>query len=81
MRKSVLAFICMIAAGSVSSQNLNLTDTIYSIHEVQVLGTSQKKPEIGKLDVPLKFVPISVSTVSAENLEMRGIVNMQDAVK
>ncbi|MDR0745424.1 MAG: TonB-dependent receptor [Mediterranea sp.] len=81
MRKSVLTIICMIATGSVCSQNLNLTDTVYTIHEVQVLGTSQKKPEIGKLDVPLKYVPISVSTVSAKDLEMRGIVNMQDAVK
>jgi outer membrane receptor protein involved in Fe transport len=81
MRKNVLAIICMIAAMSVSSQNLNLTDTVYAIREVQVLGTNQKKPQIGKLDVPLKFVPLSVSTVSAENLEMRGIVNMQDAVK
>lgn len=81
MKKSALAIICMIATGSVFSQNLNLTDTVYSIHEVQVLGISKKKPEIGKLDVPLKFVPISISTVSAENLEMRGIVNMQDAVK
>jgi len=63
------------------AQNKSMTDTIFSIREVEVLGTPQKKVEIGKLNVPLQYLPMSVSTVSYKDLEMRGITNIEDAVK
>ncbi|MCU6167792.1 Plug domain-containing protein, partial [Enterobacter roggenkampii] len=67
--------------GNVFAQNKNMTDTIFSIREVEVVGTNLKKNEVGKLNVPLQYLPLSVTTVSANTLDMRGIVNMQDAVK
>jgi len=81
MKKVHFIIIGIIIASCLSAQNKSMTDSIYSIKEVQVLGTSLKKNEVGKLDVPLKYLPMSVTTVSANILDMRGIVNMQDAVK
>lgn len=81
MKKLVCIIISTMITGSALSQNKSITDTIYSIKEVQVVGTNLKKNEVGKLNVPLQYLPMSVTTVSADNLDMRGIVNIQDAVK
>lgn len=63
------------------AQNKSMTDTVYSIKEVGGTGCIQKKVEIGKLNVPLQYLPMSVSTVSYKDLEIRGISNIEDAVK
>lgn len=81
MKKLVCIIISMMMTGIVFSQNKSITDTIYSINEVQVIGTNLKRNEVGKLNVPLQYLPMSITTVSGNNLDMRGIVNMQDAVK
>lgn len=81
MKKFICIAVCTMATGGVFAQNKSLTDTVYSIKEVQVIGTNLKKNDIGKLNVPLQYLPMSVTTVSANMLDMRGIVNIQDAVK
>jgi len=81
MKKFFCIIISTMITGSALSQSKSITDTVYSIKEVQIVGTNLKKNEVGKLNVPLQYLPMSVTTVSANNLNMRGIVNMQDAVK
>lgn len=81
MKRIVFIIICVMITGNAFSQNKNMTDTVYSINEVEIVGTNLKKNEVGKLNVPLQYLPMSVTTVSAKSLDMRGIVNMQDAVK
>lgn len=81
MKKYLYIIIGTMMIGNVFAQNKNMTDTIFSIREVEVVGTNLKKNEVGKLNVPLQYLPLSVTTVSANTLDMRGIVNMQDAVK
>lgn len=80
MKKLLLIIICTVITGGLLAQK-NMTDSVYSIKEIEVLGASKKKSEISKLNVPMQYLPMSVSTVSAKNLDMRGIVNIQDAVK
>lgn len=79
----VIISFCQFAILPVKAQEVNrsMADSIHTITEVVVMGEGQKKIEVRKLNVPLIYLPMSVSTVSASNLEMRGIVNMQDAVK
>lgn len=81
MKKITLTIFCAIVAVCAFSQNKSITDTIHSIKEIQILGISPKINEVGKLNVPLKYLPMSVTSVSSNDLEIRGIVDMQDAVK
>lgn len=59
----------------------NFSDTTFNLNEVVIESTQNKKVEILKLGVPVKYLPISTNTISASTLETRGIVNLQDAVK
>ncbi|QIK54948.1 TonB-dependent siderophore receptor [Dysgonomonas sp. HDW5B] len=81
MKKIILFVVALMAAGVVSAQNKSMVDTVYSISEVEVVDFSRKKVDIGKLDVPLEYLPMTVNTVSFKDLEIRGITNMEDAVK
>lgn len=81
MKKVIFIIISMMITAHVFAQDKSMTDTIYTISEVEVVGATQKKVDVGKLNIPLQYVPISVSKVSANTLDERGIVNLQDAVK
>jgi outer membrane receptor protein involved in Fe transport len=59
----------------------NFTDTTFNLQEVTVQSTHEKPVEVLKLNVPLKYLPVSTRTIPAATLEMRGITNLQDAVK
>lgn len=81
MRKFLLIIASLAITGGALSQNKTMTDTVFSIGEVEIIGNRLKKQTVGKLDVPLQYLPISVASVSGNDLYLRGIVNMQDAVK
>lgn len=82
MKKITYIIIILIMVRvNIFAQNKSITDTVHTIKEIEVVANVRKKVEISKLGIPLQHLPLSVSTVSAKNLEMRGIVNMQDAVK
>lgn len=59
----------------------NFADTTFSIQEVVVQTAQQKQTEVLKLNVPMKFLPVSVNKVSASSLEIRGIRDIQEAVR
>lgn len=80
MKKIMFCTVFMTVLTTSFAQNKNLTDSIFSIKEIEVLG-SNNKLEIGKLDVPIQYLPMSVNTVSSKTLEIRGITNIEDAVK
>lgn len=81
MKKYIFITILSIFSLYTNAQNKGITDSIHSIKEIEVIGTNLKRNDVGKLNVPLQYLPLSVTTVSANNLDMRGIVNIQDAVK
>lgn len=81
MKKVIFSAIALMAVSSMSAQNKSMVDTVYSISEIEVVDFSRKKTEIGKLNVPLEYLPMTINTVSYKDLEIRGIVNIEDAVK
>lgn len=81
MKKIVFSAIALMVVGVMSAQNKSMVDTVYSISEVEVVDFSRKKVDIGKLDVPLEYLPMTINTVSFKDLEIRGITNIEDAVK
>lgn len=59
----------------------NFSDTTFSIQEVVVQTAKRNIPQLTKLNVPMKYLPISVNRVSGSSLELRGIRNIQEAVR
>lgn len=59
----------------------NFSDTTFSIEEVVVQTTKRNVPQVMKLNVPLKYLPVSVNRISGASLEMRGIRDIQEAVR
>lgn len=81
MKKYIFLIILGVVNIHIYAQNKSITDSIHTISEIEIVAKKQKKAEIGKLNLPLQYMPLSVSSVSAKNLEMRGIVDLQEAVK
>ena len=77
-----LAFVSALSLkAQEQSRYTNFADTIFDIDEIVVSAKQEKPVEISKLNVPLKFMPVSANTVSSQTFETRGITNLQDAVK
>lgn len=56
-------------------------DTTYNLQEVVIQSAKKARPQITKLDVPMKYLPLSVNGIELKSLEIRGIRNIQDAVR
>lgn len=56
-------------------------DTTYNLQEVVIQTARKARPQITKLDVPMKYLPLSVNGIESKSLEIRGIRNIQDAVR
>lgn len=82
----VLALLLMVCIGSLYAEDKDkrkkksITDTIFSIDEVSVFEKKKRVDLLG-LDVPLRFVPMTVSTLSDQVLQRKGIVDLMDAVR
>lgn len=59
----------------------NFSDTTFSIQEVVVQTAKRNIPQVTKLNVPMKYLPVSVNKVSGSSLELRGIRDIQEAVR
>lgn len=57
----------------------NFADTTFNIQEVVATAHYKARPQITKLDVPMTYLPISVNSIRASSLELRGIRDMQEA--
>lgn len=62
------------------SQQKNMPDSIFSIDEVLVTSKQQRR-KVMKIDVPLKYIPVSISSISKKTFEQRSIDNVNDALK
>lgn len=81
MKKKVFCCVLVATLNNAFAQNKNLSDSIFSIKEIEVLGISSKNVNVGKLNVPLQYLPMSVSTVTTATWNLRGITDIQDAIK
>lgn len=59
----------------------NFADTTFNIQEVVATAHYKARPHITKLDVPMTYLPISVNSIQASSLELRGIRDIQEAAR
>ena len=86
MRKILLSFACVVAGVcSVYAQNTGAgsteKDTTYALRELYVTDYNKSKQQVLKIDVPLKFIPVAVSSVQSTAIVNRDISDIQEAVK
>jgi iron complex outermembrane recepter protein len=80
-RLILLSSVCIILFAKNSfAQQKSIADSIYTINEVNIEGKSRGN-EVIKLKLPLKYVPISVSSISQKSFEQLGVDNVNDALK
>lgn len=78
----IVCFLCTVNVNAQHKKHYtNFTDTLFNIDEVVVSVKQQKKPEVFKLDVPAKYVPVSTNQLSSKVLENRGIRNIEEATR
>lgn len=76
-----LTALAVVAQGQEKKEYTNFNDTTFNIQEVVVQTVRKPRPQVSKLDVPMKYLPLSVNALEAKSLELRGIRNIQDAVR
>ena len=64
----------------------SMTDSVYSINRVEVVSSKirplQEQPiQLLNLDIPIKFLPVTVSRLDRQTLERKHLVNMEEAVR
>ena len=81
----LLIIVCLVWTANANAQHkkhyTNFTDTLFNIDEVVVSVKQQKKPEVFKLDVPVKYVPVSTNQLDSKILENRGIRDIEEATR
>ena len=83
MKKLILVFVMWPMMVSVFGQNQrkSITDTVFQLDQAIVKETIKKKVNLLNLDVPLKTLPMTVTTLSSDVLERKNILNLEDAVR
>lgn len=78
-----LLFIACLFATLCQGQNTrkSITDSIFQLDPANVLEHINKKVNLLGLDVPLRALPLTVTTLSSETLERKNIYELQDAVR
>lgn len=88
MRKQILLLSMVIACPSFMFGQRSITDSIFTVGNVEI--TAKKKQatplreqpvQLLNMDVPLKFLPITVTRLDSKTLERKHILNMEDAVR
>lgn len=65
----------------------SITDTVFTVNDVEIIGqkkqTALREQPVSLLnmDVPLKYLPITVSRLDAQTMERKHILNIEDAVR
>lgn len=77
-----LAALCISTVQAQEKKDYtNFADTTFNIQEVVATAARKPRPHVTKLDVPMRYLPVSVNSISSSSLELRGIRNIQDAVR
>ena len=83
MKKNIVLTLTLIAVSSQAFAQTKKNDREISLEGVEVVANTpkQKNRSVNRLDVPLKLMPMSVSTLKTEKLEIRGIQTMEEATR
>ena len=73
--------MALIAQAQEKKRYTNFADTTFNLQEVVVHTNRKARPQVTKLDVPMKYLPLSVNSLEAGSLEIRGIRNIQEATR
>lgn len=73
--------MALIAQAQEKKTYTNFADTTFNLQEVVVHTNRKARPQVTKLDVPMKYLPLSVNSLKAGSLEIRGIRNIQEATR
>lgn len=73
--------MALIAQAQEKKTYTNFADTTFNLQEVVVHINRKARPQVTKLDVPMKYLPLSVNSLEAGSLEIRGIRNIQEATR
>lgn len=78
---SVVAVSSTFGLFSASAQEKSITDSIFSISEVEIVTSRPKQVELLNMDVPLKYLPITVTKLEGAVLERKNITNLEEAAR
>lgn len=83
MKRLILSLLILLNVVCVSAQHRkkSITDTIFELDQVEVEGKRKKVELMGGLDIPARFLPITVSHLSAQVMERKGITELSEAIK
>ncbi|MDE7074206.1 MAG: TonB-dependent receptor plug domain-containing protein, partial [Odoribacter sp.] len=81
MKTLTVIALLLTAIGAIAQQpRKSITDTVFQLEPAYVKAKT-KKVELMGMDIPLRFVPITVTQLSSETLERKGITELSDAIK
>lgn len=86
MKKFLLTALLIAVLSPLKGQNAkqeytNFKDSVFTLKEVVVIQKEKAKAEALKLDIPIKFLPISTHFISRNLLEKRDIRDIQEAAR
>ena len=61
--------MALIAQAQEKKTYTNFADTTFNLQEVVVHTNRKARPQVTKLDVPMKYLPLSVNSLEAGSLE------------
>lgn len=77
----IIAINCIVASFFISAQERSITDSIFRINEVEVVANKKKQVELLNMDVPLRYLPMTVTKLDGNVIERKNITNLEDAVR
>ena len=85
MKKTVL-FLAVVCSASTLLAQRSMTDSVYTIGHVEIVANKKQALQdqsvsLLNMDVPLKFLPITVSRLDAKTMERKHILTLESAVR
>lgn len=82
MRKLLFTLALLLSCSWALGQTKNMTDSIYMLNNVEVVAEKRvQKMELLNMNVPLKYLPITVTSIDNTTLDRKNIVDLEDVVR
>ena len=81
MKRLISTLLVSVICSGIMAQQKSMSDSIYTISGVEVMAKKKKKIELLNMDIPLDYIPITLTKLDEVTLERKNIVNLEDAVR
>lgn len=71
----------MILTHTYAQDMPNPSDTIFAIKEIQIIASQRPTIDLVKLNIPIQYLPLTIQTLSNQQLEARSINKIEDATR